>query len=769
MDTKTQWITLPVAQRGGNRFFYARRRWRLDAAPSAATLRISADCRYRAWLNGRLVGTGPVRGSTILCFYDSYDIAGFLRAGDNELFVEVNSIGERNFCMHSLMPALWAEIADMLATDGQWEVQEAAAWRTDVPHFTMQSGFMEDCDYRVGPDETAWRPAEVVDYNSLYSKELRQNPLPAFGERRSFPQECLRAYTVPDELPPSPRDIPDRLAEEPHTPLPAGRVEGLGALVSAEGACVIQPGEGGVGFIVDFAAEVSGRAEIVVEAPAGTTLQLSYGEALYGDRLATKFSNATYHFTDCFTLKEGVNTVTTAFAERGFRMLQFSLRNFSRPVAVRSVVGVDRRYPFSRRGSFFCSDHRLNRLYDVCAETLSACASDVFMDCPWRERSFWVNDLVVNNAATLHCFGPTALHRHCLEMALSQPHPSGLVSAVVPMPKMAKLPDYIFPATNLFMALMLKDYWLFSGDRDFVLGQLPHIQRIMDSIWQLADAEGILRSAGVTAAWNFFDWSFELNHYNCNGARESMLSSLYIIAAKAFMELAETVGFPCDCAALKEHISLTASNLEKRFVNSATGLLEDELMSRGGPVRLSTQFAHALWLLTGEASEACANVCRKALVDNDLLMPDFYLHYFWFRAADAAGCNDEALSRIRHYWGRCIDMGSPTLYEFGIHGFGTANDPAGSLCHGFGTIPVAFFHESILGVKPLKGGFAEFAFNPNMMGLDFAEGRIPVRDGCIHVRLERGRQWLRVPEGCAAILPDGRRLPPGEHELAPKA
>ena len=68
MDTK--WITLPEGLRDGNRFFYARRRWRLDA-PAAATLRISADCRYRAWLNGRLVGRGPVRGSTTLCFYDT--------------------------------------------------------------------------------------------------------------------------------------------------------------------------------------------------------------------------------------------------------------------------------------------------------------------------------------------------------------------------------------------------------------------------------------------------------------------------------------------------------------------------------------------------------------------------------------------------------------------------------------------------------------------------------------------------------------------------
>ena len=286
-------------------------------------------------------------------------------------------------------------------------------------------------------------------------------------------------------------------------------------------------------------------------------------------------------------------------------------------------------------------------------------------------------------------------------------------------------------------------------------------------MWQLADAEGILRTSGVTADWNFYDWSFELNNYHCNGARESMLTSLYVIAAKAFMELADAVAFPCDDKLYGLRISLIANNFEKRFVNPATGLLEDELLTRSkASVRLSTQLSHALWLLSGEASPEMAKVCCHALVNNDLLMPDYYLHYFWFRAAKEAGYMDEGLSRIRRYWGRWIDTGLSTLSEFGIHSFGKQTDPSGSLCHGFGTVPVVFFHENILGVRPLKAGFAEFSFSPDLMGLDFAEGRIPTRNGCIHVRLEAGgRQWLRIPEGCAAVLPDGTRLPAGEHSL----
>jgi len=768
-----QWITPALPPAGTPCVFCCRKSWQLGAVrPAEAHLRICADTHYRLHLNGTLVGTGPVRGSTTLLYFDCHQVAHLLHPGENTLFVEVYFQGDQNFCHNALQPALWLEIPGMVATDTTWETQYSPEWLAGTPHFTMQSGYGVFRDYRKAAlREDGWQNAVPADHAGLLSKQLRANPLPPMQRWSRRPVEAISLFAVPQTLPAKAlTEIPDLLWSEPHDTLPPGRIDNPGALLQPGECCVLHPSDAGIGFILDFEEEISGRLELQVEAPAGTTVQLAYGEMLHDGRLKTKY-NSDYHFTDSFVLKEGLNTVTTDFIQRGFRMVMVTIRDFQGDVRILDIQGCNERYPFTAVGSFFCSDHKLNRIQQICQNSLSACASDVFMDCPWRERAFWVNDLIVNSLANLHCHGATELHRHCLELVFSQPHPTKLLSAVVPIPAMKGMPDFIFAPTNLFMMLILRDYWLFSGDDTTTRTYLPHIRRILDALWTLADDEGILRSAGDTAAWNFYDWSFELNNYSCNGTRESLLSSLYIIAAKAYLDVGKQLGDCDDVTAdeLRRRIALTARHFEARFATGDNGRIQDEVQLRDTKAltRISTQLSHALWLLTGEASPKMAAICQEALADDTLLVPDVYLHYFWFKAAELTDANAlESLQRIRHYWGRCADTGTTTLYEFVIHFFDEhCLDDSASLCHAFGTVPVAFFHETILGVKPLQPGFSQFAFQPRLLDLEFAEGRIPTPNGPIHVKLKPSRTYIRIPQGCSAILPDGTTLLPGEHIL----
>ena len=763
-----KWITFSGAGKNMRCAFYARKKFLLNELPASdIVLRISADSNYVLYCNNQYIGRGPVRGSISLQCFEEYSISQYLRCGENELFVEVYSLGEQNFVCHSLYPALALEIPGILQSDNSWQVQMAAKYRMDVPHYTFQSGYMEFADLREGIKPDSWHPAQEVDYWQISGKKPLKNTLPEFSCKEYFPAKYLKLYSITHDLPENISSIPDHLAEEAHMPLQNGSISGLEGLFTPGKVCTLHPGSHGIGMILDFGREVSGRVELQVEAPAGTTLEIAYGEAVTQDRIATKF-DSDYHFTDCFILNDGVNKVTTNFAERGFRMIQLSFRNFDRPLKIHRIKGIDCRYNFVPRGTFFSSDYKLNRIFSVCQETLSACSSDVFMD-PWRERAFWVNDLLVNNLATLHCFGAAELHRHALELTFSQPDENGLLYTVVPQPGISDDCDFIFAATNLYMVLILQDYWNFSGDNETVLKYLPATGRILDAVWQLADEQGILKTSGITAKWNFYDWSFEENHYCCNGTAESMLSSLFIIAAKTFIRMADALHYQFDLDNLQKRWQLTAENFEKRFRSPLTGLIEDEVLDLehdNCPIKISTQLGHVFWLLTGEASADMQQVCIKAMEGEKLLIPDYYLHYFYFAAASISGHGNECLRRIRHYWGRCIDTGSPTLYEAGIHTFGTQSmNGSGSLCHGFGTIPVAFVHETILGVKASKPGFAEFTFNPQLLDLTFAQGDIPTPYGSISVELTADYCTLTVPENCIATLFSGRQLAPGKHQI----
>ena len=92
----------------------------------------------------------------------------------------------------------------------------------------------------------------------------------------------------------------------------------------------------------------------------------------------------------------------------------------------------------------------------------------------------------------------------------------------------------------------------------------------------------------------------------------------------------------------------------------------------------------------------------------------------------------------------------------------------GSLCHAFGTIPLNVLQSMVLGVEPLDPGFRLFRFDPHLFDLDFARGRIPAPTGNIKVEVNRETAEITVPQGCTAILPDGRKLQAGNHSIQRK-
>ena len=50
-----------------------------------AVIHFSADTRYKLFINGSLVTVGPTRGSTQLWYYETLDIAPYLKQGKNEV------------------------------------------------------------------------------------------------------------------------------------------------------------------------------------------------------------------------------------------------------------------------------------------------------------------------------------------------------------------------------------------------------------------------------------------------------------------------------------------------------------------------------------------------------------------------------------------------------------------------------------------------------------------------------------------------------------
>lgn len=71
-------------------FVLFRRTFELEQKPiSEVTLHVSADTRYRLYLNGQSIGFGPAKSYLSRWYYETFDIASHLRQGSNVLAARV--------------------------------------------------------------------------------------------------------------------------------------------------------------------------------------------------------------------------------------------------------------------------------------------------------------------------------------------------------------------------------------------------------------------------------------------------------------------------------------------------------------------------------------------------------------------------------------------------------------------------------------------------------------------------------------------------------
>lgn len=775
-----QWIAPSGATAKTNYYFRARKTFEVGEIPENLTLIIAAESSYILYLNGTELGRGPARGTHTINYYDSYPVRTALKLGKNQIGVLCHCMNIETFVAAPAEPALIAEIPGLLKTDASWQVTPAPEeWRSDPRLYTVQTGFSEWRDLRSEPigwqtfeDSATWESAFCLGPSSeVLTKRLLPRAIPHLEETVNFPVAIPSRAAVPKAKNLEDIDVARLMSNEDHGPSGPLSERDLSALRAGNGITITPPPEeGGVALVFDFGREIVGRLELEISGGAGTVVDIGHEEQLNNQRLHVAHEDAKgerYDFADRYILRSGRQRIGNSLMERGFRMVQIVARNFTSPLTIHRVRAIDRRYPLRPRAAFQCSDPLLNKIWSACVETLSACTTDIFTDCPWRERSFWVNDLLVENLIFLQLSGDRALPARALQMIFSETAKNGLVNGVCPCPIKEKRDDWLsLPATNLFLALIVRDYLYYTGDAALVRNYLPNIRRILVQFENFTDARGLVTFP--SEYWNFFDWSFEANGRSLRGKTSAALSYLLQIAHKAYEELAAYAGANAGAPAgsgTKHRFAAVTEALYDHASRRLSDAIENGTLAPSG-----SQLSHALALLAESDRGKYSNDLERGLSDPDLLVPELYLHHFLFAAQKKAGHTADGLERIRKYWGKIVASGSPTVWEFGVYQPGKdALEGKGSLCHGFATSPIDFFQTVILGITPLQPGFSEFLIDPHAFDLSSAAGCVPAPTGDIAVSWRRSPDGLlvtlHVPRGCRAVTRRGKHFDSGEHRF----
>lgn len=339
-----------------------RREFTLDASVASATLKICGLGYYEAWINQQRVGDHVLDPAQTdyeqRVFYVSYDVTGFVHAGNNCVAVMLGNgwynqdrvWGETGLSYGQ--PRLFLELHAALSDGSTVVVNGDDSWRCAPGPVTDNNVYAGECyDARLeqpgwdasGFDDASWDPVVTV-------------PGPA---GKLEPQKMPPIRKIEELVPPRIR------------PLAPGR------------------------YVVDMGQNFSGWVRIRVEAPAGTEIQMRFAETLaedgHIDTASTGVFATNVEQVDRYICRGGgVEHWEPRFTYHGFRYVEVS--GWPGTLSAEEITGVVVHTDLSTSGYFECSDERLNQLHRMALWTHRSNIHGIPEDCPTRERCGWLGD-----------------------------------------------------------------------------------------------------------------------------------------------------------------------------------------------------------------------------------------------------------------------------------------------------------------------------------------------------------------------------------------
>ena len=400
-------------------------------------LRITADSRYRCWVNGVFAGRGPARSYPWAQSYDELELTGFWRDGENVIAVQVYQPGYSHFnAVHrgvaGLLAVLKVDHETALVSDQQWRCRRNETWRDDVKRVSIYGTGVEWREVvaggawqAVGFDDSSWEQARVVAppegviWDGLHARET-----PLAQERKVWPP--LVRYRVGGW---------GKLSADPHLDLAAAwasgderpgpdHTDGWFQPQLKDQSCALFLFDLGSAHTCQGIAEVEGAA-------GGEMLSISYLDKDAGGEpvLSDPETYCRVRLTDRFVIGPGAHQLES-FSPRGGRYVLFQLAgNLSDAFRIRFSVRLFE-YPLALRPRPVWPDEQLQQIVTMCERTMLACLQDSFVDCVWRESSQWLGDGLVQSHALWAMSADLRPLRKLLFDSAAGQYPDGLVPSV---------------------------------------------------------------------------------------------------------------------------------------------------------------------------------------------------------------------------------------------------------------------------------------------------------------------------------------------------
>lgn len=550
MSGKATWIWGGKDPRPLNAFRLFRHEFDINNnVPESVELWCFAEARYKLYINGQFVQTGPAFCQPSHRLVDRHEISRFLRSGRNCIAFIVYCPGIMTGQWTLCNPGLFCKIRSRdgrvdAGTDPSWQTLAGAAWHTPTEMCGFAKGFMEWHDMRKMPagwtepgfDASVWETAKELLFfaegelsgfqeNDIGYPTLEFHPPTrllsasvgsgivtenmrewAKGQYRGARQRWFRlmgawpeSLKFPIEEGKVPEPVAIRADLEDRTPAPEGMVRTAGESVLPIEIHVPENGSHPV-LVFDLGIVRSGFWVIELESESGGMIDLGGDDRVRADGRVL-CHRAT---PNCERVEVPAGHVLwEGFFERGLRYAQAIFRGFHGKVRLKRVGICETlsAVPAATSAEFTCADELLNKIWKAALATTrlymtNGCAPGD----PVRERAKWFGDDTIAMRMAFYCFGEWKMWKRALELTAESQNTDGSFPVVSP----GHFEDFNMVTGSCTWVAHLAEYMDCTGDREFGAAMLPHVRRHINYELRFADGDGLLYE---TPGRRFLSWA----------------------------------------------------------------------------------------------------------------------------------------------------------------------------------------------------------------------------------------------------------------------
>ncbi len=669
---ETRWLKLPeeeIREKGiyagdlGGRFAY----FRCEAAlPKGCSLHalITANSRYRLFVNGQAVLSGPCKGDLHRQYYEEVALDEYLIEGKNVFAAQVlyndpyiaeeqtderaaiygvisPTAGHRFAFSGKCLDESGQTVADLSTGSAVWRVYLENSFYLKSTEITQYLGaVIEEIDFNEAPvhwkeaseDVSSWRIAEPAAYVDL------PGPLSVAGVRGHF---RIRKREIP-------------LLYEREEQFDRAFVLKEGKSGREKGPCGqeirVKPGET-VTLIFDSGVIKNGYPKYSFSGGKGAEIQFTYFEKFGGP--GSDFRRDDWEHGEIIGLTDriilpGGSTVYEPFWYRCFRFVRVCISCREEALAMQAPSFRKTGYPLSPTRSYAGQDPKLQALYEISLRTLENCMMETYMDCPYYEQLQFAMDTRLEALYTYAVGGDTRLAKKALLDFHYGMLPEGLTPGKYPSAYLQVLSTF-----SLHYIYMMAEYLEETKDLALIREIACDADRILDYYDRKIGAYGLV---GRLTPWEFVDW--QEDWAVLAGTPRALLYGpstiinlmfLYaLLDAEKLMNALGRTGLASEYRTRREKL---CARIMECCYDAEKGLFRE-----GPAFRQYTCHAQAWAVLCGlfEGEEAKA-LLRRARADESVLKCSFSTAFEWFRALELTGMKAEIMEELSD-WTALLDL-----------------------------------------------------------------------------------------------------------------